>query len=150
MRVSRKKQEDDGGFDDCDVNRNCQERVIMFMKRMFEQGSPVIWTWSDLGTTIRRSDARLLGTLTQHTCEALTVLASARVPNFISLISRTHRIKLIDIDLRRAILRYIPIASREPVIGRTTKACILPEQIMAFFAPLLDQSGCCTAANLRG
>jgi hypothetical protein len=80
MRVSRKKQEDDGGFDDCDVNRNCQERVIMFMKRMFEQGSPVIWTWSDLGTTIRRSDARLLGTLTQHTCEALTVLASARVP----------------------------------------------------------------------
>jgi hypothetical protein len=32
-------QGDDGSSNDCDVNRICQESVVIFMKGMFEQGS---------------------------------------------------------------------------------------------------------------
>jgi hypothetical protein len=42
MRVSRKGQEDNGSFDDCEIDRNFQESVIMFMKGLFEQGSLVV------------------------------------------------------------------------------------------------------------
>jgi hypothetical protein len=75
-------------------------------------------------------DAWLLRTLHQHTCEALSVLASARLPNLHLVNIDNPSPKLFDIELRRPIFPYMCILGRAPLIGRYDKACILPEQNM--------------------